>query len=141
MTGSASSDGPIGPNPYVGPRPFEPGETLYGREQEITELEDLWSAERIVLLHALSGAGKSSLLQAGLLPRLRTSFDIWGPTRVNQEPAINSTPFAKTMRHEERRISPRSSNGPRCGRARGGHRGFCCATRSWPGRKNGLRTR
>ena len=27
-----------GPNPYIGPRPFEDGETLYGREQEINEL-------------------------------------------------------------------------------------------------------
>ncbi len=83
MTGSASK---VGANPYVGPRPFEPGETLYGREDEISELYYLWKAERIVLLHSPSGAGKSSLLQAGLLPRIKTSFDVWGPTRVNQEP-------------------------------------------------------
>ena len=27
-----------------------------------------------------------SLVQAGLLPRLQSSFDVWGPTRVNQAP-------------------------------------------------------
>ena len=75
--------GTVGPNPYVGPRPLEPGEPLYGREDEITDLYYLWNAERIVLLHSPSGAGKSSLLQAGLLPRLKGSYDVWGPTRVN----------------------------------------------------------
>ncbi len=39
-----------------------------------------------MLFHAPSGAGKSSLIQAGLLPELRASFDVCGPTRVNQEP-------------------------------------------------------
>ncbi len=81
MTGSA--DGAAGPNPFVGPRPFELGEQLFGREREIKDLYYLLNAERIVLLHSPSGAGKSSLLQAGLLPRLRKSFDVWGPTRVN----------------------------------------------------------
>jgi WD40 repeat protein len=70
-------------NPYVGPRPFETGEHLPGREREITELYYLLSAERIVLLHSPSGAGKSSLIQAGLIPRLRERFDVWHPTRVN----------------------------------------------------------
>ena len=73
-------------NPYVGPRPFERGEKLYGRDREIDELEDFLIAERVVLLHSPSGAGKSSLVQAGLLLRLAASFDVWGPTRVNQEP-------------------------------------------------------
>ncbi len=75
-------------NPYVGPRPFNPGEKLYGREDEINELYYLWNAERIVLLHSPSGAGKSSMLRAGLLPRIAESFDVWGPTRVNLEPAV-----------------------------------------------------
>ncbi|MCP4654165.1 MAG: hypothetical protein GY856_01975, partial [bacterium] len=73
-------------NPFVGPRPFESGERLWGRDREIRELENLLSAERIVLLHSPSGAGKSSLVQAGLMPRLKKSFDVWGPTRLNQEP-------------------------------------------------------
>jgi hypothetical protein len=57
-------------NPYVGPRAFRPGERLPAREQEIYELTDLLIAERVVLLHAPSGAGKTSLLQAGVAPQL-----------------------------------------------------------------------
>ncbi|MCP3956319.1 MAG: hypothetical protein GY719_00550 [bacterium] len=72
-------------NPFIGPRPFELGERLYGRDREIAELIDRLRSERIILLHSPSGAGKSSLMQAGLLPALEGSFDIWGPTRVNQE--------------------------------------------------------
>ena len=58
-------------NPYVGPRAFRPRETLYGRDREKRELTDLLIAQRIVLLHAPSGAGKTSLIQAGVTPRLR----------------------------------------------------------------------
>ena len=76
----------IGSNPFVGPRPFERGEKIYGREQEIRDLDHQLSAERIVLLHSPSGAGKSSMLQAGLLPRIEKRFDIRGPTRLNLEP-------------------------------------------------------
>ncbi len=82
MSGIASA----GPNPFIGPRPFEAGEDFYGRAREIAELVDRLSSERIILLHSPSGAGKSSLMQAGLLPELERSFDVWGPTRVNQEP-------------------------------------------------------
>ena len=57
-------------NPYIGPRAFRTGERLPAREQEISELTDLVIAERIVLLHAPSGAGKTSLVQAGLIPLL-----------------------------------------------------------------------
>jgi len=57
-------------NPYVGPRSFERGETLYGRDREVGELLDLLIAERIVLLYSPSGAGKTSLIQAALIPVL-----------------------------------------------------------------------
>jgi len=84
MNGSRSGE-VSGPNPFVGPRPFERGERLFGRDREISELHLRLSAERIILLHSPSGAGKSSLLQAGLLPLLARSFDVWGPVRVNGE--------------------------------------------------------
>ena len=45
------------PNPYVGPRAFQRGETLYGRDLEVVQLLDLLIAERIVVLHSPSGAG------------------------------------------------------------------------------------
>src|SRR5262245_15915718 len=57
---------------YVGPRPFKTGETLHGREREASELLSLLIAERIVLLHSPSGAGKTSLVQASLLPAMQS---------------------------------------------------------------------
>lgn len=76
----------VGANPFVGPRPFETGRKIFGRDREIDDLYYLLSAERIVLLHSPSGAGKSSLVQAGLIPRLNERFDVWGATRVNLHP-------------------------------------------------------
>src|SRR5690242_4639148 len=74
-------------NPYVGPRSFKTGETLYGRDRELRDLLDLLIAERIVLLYSPSGAGKSSLLQAELLPRLvEEGFHVLPPIRVSMEP-------------------------------------------------------
>jgi WD40 repeat protein len=75
------------PNPYVGPRAFESGETLYGRDNEIRELLDLLIAERIVVLYSPSGAGKTSLIRAGLAPQLAAEgFRILPVVRVNLEP-------------------------------------------------------
>ncbi len=74
-------------NPYVGPRPFQPGERIYGRDQEIFDLLDLLIAERIVLLYSPSGAGKTSLIQAGLLPELEEEgFRALPVMRVSLEP-------------------------------------------------------
>jgi WD40 repeat protein len=73
----------IGSNPFVGPRPIETGRPIFGRDREREELYYLLSAERVVLLHSPSGAGKSSLIQAGLIPRLKPLFDVWRPARVN----------------------------------------------------------
>jgi hypothetical protein len=58
------------PNPYVGPRPIRLGERIYGRDRELAEIQDILTAERIMLLYSPSGAGKSSLLEAGLRPAL-----------------------------------------------------------------------
>jgi WD40 repeat protein len=59
-------------NPYVGPRPFERDERLnfFGRDRELQELLSLVIAHRVVLLYAESGAGKTSLLGAALVPAL-----------------------------------------------------------------------
>ncbi len=76
------------PNPYVGPQPFSRTQQLSGRDREVVELRGLITSERIVLLYSPSGAGKSSLVHAGLIPQLMKRFDIWGPTRVNTEPPV-----------------------------------------------------
>src|SRR5271165_2252248 len=85
MTGSSSVVVTV-TNPFVGPRFIETGQKIFGRDREIEQLYYLLSAERVVLLHSPSGAGKSSLIRAGLIPRLKEPFDVWGPTRVSLEP-------------------------------------------------------
>jgi hypothetical protein len=57
-------------NPYVGPRAFEPGEPLYGRDLEGRALADFIMNERIVVLCAPSGAGKTSLVNTLVRDRL-----------------------------------------------------------------------
>jgi hypothetical protein len=74
-------------NPFVGPRSFAYGEQLYGRDRELTELADILIAQRIVLLYSPSGAGKSSLLEAALRPRLESfQFTVLPTIRVGHEP-------------------------------------------------------
>ena len=76
----------LGTNPYVGPRAFTRGETLYGRDREVLDLIDLVVAERIVLLYSPSGAGKTSLLQAALIPALEQQDFVVPPVmRVGAE--------------------------------------------------------
>jgi len=72
-------------NPYVGPRPFERAERalFFGRGSECSRVLSLLFAHRVVLLYAQSGVGKSSLVNAGLVPRLEESgFDILPVARV-----------------------------------------------------------
>src|SRR4051812_25081941 len=74
--------------PYVGPRPYRRGEQLFGRDCETQELVDLIRANRIVLLHSPSGAGKTSLIQAALVPALiRNRFRPLPIIRVSREPS------------------------------------------------------
>jgi hypothetical protein len=71
-------------NPYVGPRAIRSGEALPARKREKRELTDLLISERIVLLHSPSGAGKTSLIQAGVTPLLQEEgFAPTLPLRVN----------------------------------------------------------
>ncbi|MEM7030826.1 MAG: hypothetical protein AAF629_14775, partial [Chloroflexota bacterium] len=60
-------------NPYPGPRPFGVEERSYffGRDEETNILTAMVMAQRAVLFFAQSGAGKSSLLHAGLVPALK----------------------------------------------------------------------
>ena len=81
------------PNPYVGPRAFQYGEPLFGRDREVMELLDLLIAERIVLLYSPSGAGKTSLIQAALIPELeKEGFQVLPVMRVSLEPSLTWTP-------------------------------------------------
>ena len=59
-------------NPYLGPEFFTRDEEhlFFGRSKEIRDLVSIATTERVLLFYAPSGAGKSSLLNAKLIPRL-----------------------------------------------------------------------
>ena len=63
-------------NPFVGLRPFEISDSLYyfGRNAETKTLLELLYNNRFVGVIGSSGAGKSSLIRAGLIPQLEAGF-------------------------------------------------------------------
>lgn len=72
-------------SPFVGPRPFETEDRdrFFGRTRELEELLSLIMAHRAVLVYAQSGAGKTSLLKAGVIPRLEEqAYKVLPPARV-----------------------------------------------------------
>ena len=73
-------------SPFVGPRPFEKEDSdrFFGRTRETEELLSLIIAHRAVLVYAQSGAGKSSLLRAGVIPRLENQqYQVMRSARVH----------------------------------------------------------
>nr|WP_319199940.1 helix-turn-helix domain-containing protein [Streptomyces sp. ME02-8801-2C] len=61
------------PSPYRGLTRFEPSDRhlFFGRDRVVSEVEDLLVRHRFAVLFGPSGSGKSSLLRAGLIPRLQ----------------------------------------------------------------------
>ncbi len=57
---------------YPGPRPFsrQEKEVFFGRPRETADVTTLLQAYTVVVLHSASGAGKSSLVNAGIVPSL-----------------------------------------------------------------------
>lgn len=71
-------------NPFVGLRPFESEESLlfFGRREQAIELLQRLHATRFLAVVGSSGCGKSSLVRAGLIPKLKAGFlveerDLW----------------------------------------------------------------
>jgi hypothetical protein len=57
-------------NRYPGARPFSPDQQhlFFGREKAVRELYGLIQLQQLIILYSKSGLGKSSLLNAGILP-------------------------------------------------------------------------
>ncbi|MCG7207361.1 hypothetical protein [Streptomyces arenae] len=70
--------------PYRGLTRFEPGdrELFFGRDRLIEELHALACENRFAVVFGASGSGKSSLLRAGLVPRLREEAERHGRPAV-----------------------------------------------------------
>jgi WD40 repeat protein len=74
VPGLPADTGAVDPeNPWPGLASFHEAdqELFHGRDAETDELARLVLRERVAVLYGLSGLGKTSLLQAGLFPRLR----------------------------------------------------------------------
>ena len=71
ITMEQTSDQTSTEDPYVGSRSFEERDQriFFGRNREADDLLSLLFAHRCVLLYAQSGAGKTSLVNAGLIQR------------------------------------------------------------------------
>jgi len=69
-------------SPYRGLNPYEEEDkdNFFGRTADIRILSDKIRARKLTLLFAASGVGKSSLLQAGVMPELKR------PTRKHYKP-------------------------------------------------------
>lgn len=68
---------------YVGARPFETGQQLIfkGRQADTEAVFRLLQLEDLVVLYGKSGTGKSSLLNAGIIPKVKAETN-WRPVRV-----------------------------------------------------------
>lgn len=58
-------------NPWLGLRTYDESSPLYGRDRDIDALEDIVANNIAMVIFGKSGVGKSSLIHAGMTPRLR----------------------------------------------------------------------
>lgn len=81
-------------NPYRGLQSFEERhqDLFFGRTKLIDELQQLVATQPLTVVLGASGTGKSSLVQAGLLPRLRQNaeedWQILDPIRPGMTPSL-----------------------------------------------------
>ncbi|MEV5893237.1 tetratricopeptide repeat protein [Nonomuraea fuscirosea] len=77
--------------PFVGLQPFrrEDVARFHGRDDEIRELTERWQNHRLTVLHGPPGVGKTSLVAAGVLPRLDLSrYDVLSVGGVRPPPFV-----------------------------------------------------
>lgn len=103
-----AGDEDAGP-PYRGLARFEPGDAdlFFGRDELTDRLFELTRSRRFTAVFGPSGSGKSSLLRAGLIPRLRVS-----DPATRQPAALRVlTPGEHPVRTHEHRLAPKDGNG------------------------------
>jgi WD40 repeat protein len=66
-------------NPYPGLRSFNinEGDLFFGRDKQISELLEILKVSRFAAISGASGSGKSSLIKAGLIPRIINDSSQW----------------------------------------------------------------
>ncbi|GGS84029.1 hypothetical protein GCM10010156_48370 [Planobispora rosea] len=81
--------------PYVGLRPYRESEhgLFFGRERESRDIATIWQATGLTVLYGTSGVGKTSLLHAGILPRIEAErADVLPVARVSPRRITASSP-------------------------------------------------
>ena len=82
-----------GDNPYIGPRTFSPAEAhkFFGRNREARNLIGMIVSHRTMLFYAQSGAGKSSLINAKVIPGLtHEGFEMLPVGRVSGQNGLDT---------------------------------------------------
>src|SRR5262245_29800704 len=83
---------------YPGAQPFSDDEisrkTFFGREKESVDLANNILANRLVVVYAKSGLGKTSLLNAGVAPLLKKEHCLPLIVRVND---VQHGPFTSVL--------------------------------------------
>jgi WD40 repeat protein/DNA-binding SARP family transcriptional activator len=104
LTGKAAAPVDTVPNPYKGLRAFEEADAadFFGRAELVDEILRRLALERLILVVGGSGSGKSSVVRAGVLPRLRLGevpgSDRWFVTALLPG-ASPFTALAEGLRH------------------------------------------
>jgi hypothetical protein len=89
---------------YPGPQPFttDQEQLFFGREEDIDALQQLILLEKLVVLFSKSGLGKSSLLNAGVIPQLHRQTAIQPfEVRFTSRIAESLTPLQSTLNYLE----------------------------------------
>jgi hypothetical protein len=87
--------------PYIGPRPFDRNDKdekrFFGRDDETDEIVSLIYANKLTLIYAQSGAGKTSILNAKISPRLEEDygFQVLPSARIGNISTSENYPSSK----------------------------------------------
>lgn len=86
---------------YPGAKPFQTEESniFYGREKDTEDLNELIQLEPLIILHSKSGMGKSSLVNAGLIPKIKeyNEYDYFKIRFHAYSEKTKSTPLETTL--------------------------------------------
>lgn len=102
-------------NPFPGPQPFRATDRahFHGREDLSRRLEGAILVHRAVVVHGPSGSGKSSLIQASVLPNLRDAEDVRVVQLDGWPPGEDPTHWLSIAMHSElKQGSPSPDSSP-----------------------------
>lgn len=118
MSGGPATAPRTSTNPFPGPVAYTAAESavFYGRKPQVNQLTSLVVSSAIVLVHAPSGQGKSSLIDAGLLPKLQArGVHLMPAVRLGQTEAPGEPRPGTTAVNPFIRLVVDAAGGPKAG--------------------------